>query len=105
SDGTNIYWTIKNEIRGCQRLAGCGAFGGTDGRIASTLGVARIAVRNGQLYWGDETHDIKTCKVDLVGTPRCEPRTLVQGAGNPRALAVDENAVYWTDDAPNGSLR
>jgi len=93
TDGTNLYWTAGRrrpneadggELDGGETDAGDTDGGGTDGRNAD----------------GGRT-DAGQSDGGSIGTvslrPGSKPSTLVSGLSRPNAIAVDDQALYWTD--------
>jgi hypothetical protein len=111
-DSTNVYWTVPGDnglVLSCP-IAGCAQ--GTDGGLViNTIAMGQIwpwdiAVDATSVYWlnngssGVNNGSINKCP--LSGCPPSadggtNPTVLASGQSLPSALAIDTNAVYWTD--------
>jgi hypothetical protein len=95
ADEKSIYWSVDGKILTCV-IASC-----TPQLVTATAGTARIAIRDGRLYYGDKSV-LASCG---LAQPGCADKKMLTGAvGSPRSIAVDECAVYWTDESLDGSV-
>lgn len=80
--------------------------GGEPTPLATKLDRPQLLAGDGaSLYWtaGSVYGDGKIMKLDLA--PDAQPVTLIDGQANPRAIAVRDGFVYWTDVADGSILR
>jgi hypothetical protein len=78
--------------------------GGAPVAVARNVAEPLFLVKDGaSLYWTDGEIDGKIVKLDLVDG--AQPVTLIDGQAGPRALAVRDGYVYWTDVMDGTLLR
>jgi len=78
--------------------------GGSPFAVARNIGNPIFLVKDGaSLYWTEAELDGKVMKIDLADG--AQPVTLIDGQTKPRALAVRDGYVYWTDVMDGTLLR
>jgi hypothetical protein len=99
-DDTFVYYTQVNVGR-VMRLP---LAGGAPTALASQIGQPLFLASDGaSLYWSDGSMDGKIVKLDLANGAK--PVILIDGQPGPRAVAVRDGFVYWTDVSDGTVLR
>jgi hypothetical protein len=99
-DDTYVYYTQVS----VGRVMRVPLAGGIAHVLAKNVGQPIFLVKDGaSLYWTDAEVDGKIVKLDLVDG--AQPVTLIDGQTAPRALAVRDGYVYWTDVKDGTLLR
>ncbi|HVU51516.1 MAG TPA: hypothetical protein VHL80_12565 [Polyangia bacterium] len=99
-DGQFVYYGQP----GAARIMRIPLSGGLPVTLAGHAGDPLFLVKDGaSLYWTDAGVDGKVVKLDLVDG--AQPVTLIDGQSRPRALAVRDGFVYWTDVIDGTLLR
>jgi hypothetical protein len=99
-DDTYVYYAQVSSGR-VMRLP---LTGGAPTILAKNVGEPLFLASDGaSLYWTDGEVDGKVVKLDLAAG--AQPVVLIDGQSGPRALAVRDGFVYWTDVADGTLLR
>ncbi|HEY0190300.1 MAG TPA: hypothetical protein VGC42_04210 [Kofleriaceae bacterium] len=98
-DATSVYWTTSDPVNGAiRKVAKLGTGNAVVQLIAKQARPHSLAVAGGFVYWanqGDGTP--RTGSINRMPITGGAPTTLAQRLGQPMALAVNADAVFWTD--------
>lgn len=105
-DDTHVYWTTDDPTDGyVRKLAKDSAAGSTPIDLVHNQPRARsLTAYNGMLYWanqGDGT--ARSGSIQAMPVAGGAPTTLASGLSQPMTLAVNADAVFWTD-ATDGTI-